>query len=384
VEAIMPAVLQPNAAIVANLRRKPVGDEDLAGAKGHAAGTLYITPDGNVLLLRRSPKEENFAGHWALPGGGVEDGESPEDGARREAMEEMGPDIPQGKRKLIDQKVTPTGMVFHTFAQPVDDKFTPKLNGEHTGYDWAPLNALPSPMHPAVQGTLNTRLGLASDMSPQDWEGMVGGLLKFLAEEAQEPEHAEDALALDRESIKSKDVDGRLHVADVPLCRESVDEYLGSEIPGYKKLGLEAGKKYALWRPAEELQKALPSINGIPVLRKHVATSAADHKSKDTIGSTGTGARWDPPFIRGELVIWPEQDIEGIESKERYNLSPGYRYEPILEEGNFEGKPYSVKMVNIAFNHIAVVEAGRQAEVAIDGGDELHWSAIEQALLALA
>lgn len=224
---------------------------------------------------------------------------------------------------------------------------------------------------------------LTEDMTPEGWRGLIAGLLEFFVEEAQEPEHAEDALALDRESIKSKDVDGRLHVADVPLCRESVDDYLGSEIPGYRKLGLEAGKKYALWRPAEELQKALPSINGIPVLRKHVATSAADHKSKDTIGSTGTGARWDPPFIRGELVIWPEQDIEGIESKERYNLSPGYRYEPILEDGNFEGKPYSVKMVNIAFNHLAVVEAGRQAEVAIDSNDELRWAAMERALLAI-
>jgi ADP-ribose pyrophosphatase YjhB (NUDIX family) len=135
----MPAVLQPNAAIVANLRRKPVGDEDLASAKGHAAGTLYVAPDGAVLLLRRSPKEENFAGHWSLPGGGVEDGETPEDGARREAMEEMGPDIPQGKRKLIDQKVTPTGMLFHTFAQPVDEKFTPKLNDEHDGFLWVSL-----------------------------------------------------------------------------------------------------------------------------------------------------------------------------------------------------------------------------------------------------
>ncbi len=135
----MPAVLQPNAAIVANLRRKTVGDEDIASAKGHAAGTLYVAPDGSVLLLHRSPNEKNFAGHWSLPGGGVEDGETPEAGAEREAMEEMGPDVPRGRRKLIDQKVTPTGMVFHTFAQPVDEKFTPQLNSEHDGFMWISL-----------------------------------------------------------------------------------------------------------------------------------------------------------------------------------------------------------------------------------------------------
>ena len=30
------------------------------------------------------------------------------------------------------------------------------------------------------------------DMTPEDWRGLVGGLLKFLAEEAEEPEHAGD------------------------------------------------------------------------------------------------------------------------------------------------------------------------------------------------
>lgn len=431
----MPAVLQPNAAIVANLRRKTVGDEDLAAAKGHAAGTLYVAPDGSVLMLRRSPTEKNFAGHWSLPGGGIEPGESPEAGAEREAIEEMGQDVPRGRRKLIDQKVTPTGLVFHTFAQPVDEKFTPQLNGEHTGYDWAPLNALPNPMHPAVQDTLTNRIGVAADMSPEDWQGMVGGLLKFLAEEAQEPEHAQDrlialddhhhghvtpifgkdgeqlkarcggpakchvcqdevkakettthdeaALAQDRESVRTKDVDGRLHVADVPLCRESVDPYKGSEIPGCKRLGLDPEKIYRLWRPAEELEKAVPTICGIPVLRKHVATSAADHKTGEVIGAVGTNARWEAPFIVGELVIWPAKDIKGIETKEKYNLSPGYRYTPVMEVGNFNGTAYDGKMTEIIFNHEAVVENGRQAEVAIDSVEELRWAKIERALLAI-
>jgi ADP-ribose pyrophosphatase YjhB (NUDIX family) len=462
----MPLVLQPNAAVVANLRRKTVGDEDIAGAKGHAAGILFVAPDGDVLLLRRGKDEKNFASHWALPGGNVEAGEAPEEGAFREAIEEMGPDVPRGHRKLIDQTVTPTGMVFHTFAQPVEEKFAPKLNGESSGFNWSPLSALPSPMHPAVQGTLNTRLGLASDMSPEDWEGMVGGLLKFLAEEAQESEHAEDksgeleheialqtrgdfdwkgllhhmhslgsigasrdiiamdsddkpvrfnwdgdgadkivnatvdgeniltrkalsefaedaALALDRESVRTKDIDGRLHVADVPLCRESVDPYKGSEIPGYRKLGLDAEKIYHLWRPADELEKALPTIGGIPVLRKHVATSAEDHKGRDTIGAVGTNARWEAPFIVGEIVIWPAEDIKGIESKEKYNLSPGYRYEPLMEVGDFNGTAFDGKMTKIVFNHLAVVENGRQAEVAIDSVEELRWAKIERALLAI-
>lgn len=34
---------------------------------------------------------------------------------------------------------------------------------------------------------------LGEDMSPEDWDGLVGGLLKFFSEEEEEPDHAQDA-----------------------------------------------------------------------------------------------------------------------------------------------------------------------------------------------
>jgi 8-oxo-dGTP pyrophosphatase MutT (NUDIX family) len=57
-----------------------------------AAGIVFVAPDGEVLLLRRSGEEENYAGHWALPGGKAEEGETAEDAAIREAREECGID----------------------------------------------------------------------------------------------------------------------------------------------------------------------------------------------------------------------------------------------------------------------------------------------------
>ncbi len=52
-------------------------DESL---KGHAA----------IILTRRASKLRNHAGQWALPGGSIDPGETPEDAALRELEEEVG------------------------------------------------------------------------------------------------------------------------------------------------------------------------------------------------------------------------------------------------------------------------------------------------------
>ncbi|WP_329012197.1 MULTISPECIES: bifunctional GNAT family N-acetyltransferase/NUDIX hydrolase [unclassified Streptomyces] len=53
-----------------------------------AARTAVVAPDGAVFLFRQENVETGP--HWALPGGGIEPGESPREGAVRELAEETG------------------------------------------------------------------------------------------------------------------------------------------------------------------------------------------------------------------------------------------------------------------------------------------------------
>lgn len=147
---------------------KSVGEEFVAAdAVGHAAGVVLVAPDGNILLLKRSGEETNYAGHWALPGGGVEFDETPELGALRETREETGHQIMKPMR-LMHRVRTPTGLIYHTYAAPADEKFEPTLNGEHSEHRWTALDDLPEDLHPAVRSMLEGQLGLAEDNVDMD------------------------------------------------------------------------------------------------------------------------------------------------------------------------------------------------------------------------
>lgn len=117
------------------------------------AGVLLIS-QGAVLLLKRSP-EVSHPLTWGLPGGHAEPGERPVDTASREAFEEMG-GLPSAlyyrARYDVDERFT----VFHYEVIPESAAaFVPKLNFEHTAWQWVPLErALSLPLHPAARAAL--------------------------------------------------------------------------------------------------------------------------------------------------------------------------------------------------------------------------------------
>lgn len=154
-----------------------------------AAGILFIESNKG-LFLKRSNQGDHI-GEWCFPGGKLEGDETPEQAAVRECGEEIGM-CPEGARHALTRTVTsadfsvmaPVEEVdFTTFAQKVNDRFTPVLaDDEHDAYAWADLNNPPQPLHPGCAAALKRLHGNELDVaeliaysglvSPQKYENM--------------------------------------------------------------------------------------------------------------------------------------------------------------------------------------------------------------------
>jgi hypothetical protein len=165
-------------------------------------------------------------------------------------------------------------------------------------------------------------------------------------------------LALDR-SVRSYDSDGRMRVATSVLTRACVSAYLGSEVPNGDELGLDPRRTYNILRPIEELKRALPLFNSMPLLSEHTPVSAEDHRPDMVIGATGSDARIVGDAVVSSLVVWAQQGIDQIETGAAKALSCGYKYRAVAHSGNFGGVPYSLVMTDIEPNHLTICPEGR-------------------------
>ena len=481
-----------------------------------AAGLALVLPDNAALFLRRAPTADH-PGTWCFPGGNMEGDERPLDTAIRETREEVAWIQPEDD--TVKPKLVPGGNGYATFKKRINSAFIPTLDAENVAYAWCKLDDPPQPIHPELAKMLpaiamdqelsmstsanagvplwkkGEQEGWTSDMTPEEWKGLVGGLLEFFAEEAQEPEHAAEddlteketaegqlserqksaigtvgsekreempshvflepgsrkypvkekqdgewkytrklllaaarrarmngneslakradairvrefgsaededdidigatdsalVLAMDKESVREFDQDGRMHVLEANICRACVSPYKGSEIPDPDgSLNLDPNKIYKLLRPGDEIEKAASTANGIQILRKHIPVDAGDHKPYDVVGTTGSEARFEYPFLKNSLHFWVKDAIDDIESEDKKSLSPGYHYVCDMTPGTFvdeNGKKedYQGIMRSLRFNHLASVSDGRQPGVVVgDSADEIYWTALENALL---
>lgn len=365
-----------------------------------AAGVMFVTPNGQTLLLRRGQNGDH-AGEWSLPGGKLEAGETAEEAALRETQEETG-FVSQGAiGALLCLTDAPIGGKFATYLVKIDEPFVPKLDDENVGHMWTNLNDMPDGLHPGMQQMMagdDFIPALAESFWP-DYERAgelwaLGGLKTRLPElstanvrELIENVSAHDSIAFDRASVREFDGDGRLHVSLTNISKANVCPYIGREIPNWKKLGLDPEKTYQLWRHPDELAKSASTFNGVPLLEEHVATSADDHPHDKVIGAAGNEAVFDAPYLKNSLVVWPSDAIEDIKSGEQCELSCGYYYRADMTPGiTPDGEEYDGVMRDINGNHIAVVSEGRAgSDVCVgDSADEYQWALIEAALVSFA
>lgn len=115
-----------------------------------AAGTLIVA-DGKVLFLRRG-KGGDHPGEWSFPGGKTEDGESAEESARRETLEETGYE----PHKLIQLGKTNEGSVEFTTFYHECRPFEVTLSDESEDCAWVPIGGWPEPLHPGCRFVLES------------------------------------------------------------------------------------------------------------------------------------------------------------------------------------------------------------------------------------
>lgn len=169
-------------------------------------------------------------------------------------------------------------------------------------------------------------------------------------------------LVYDRNVFSSNrkiDENGFLRVNACNITRTQVAPYKGSEIPDWRGFGLDENKIYYVLRPEEELKKALPTFNNLPLTRKHIAVDVDNVPKEDIIGSMGDSAEFSDGFLKNSLIIYDQKYIDRVNNGKQKELSCGYRYTPIRQSGEFEGQHYDFIMTNIVGNHVALVKEGR-------------------------
>jgi len=96
------------------------------------AGILFFNGK-DVLVLKDSTSK------WGFPGGKPVQGETPEQTAERESIEEVG-SCPGEQVDVL--KFENDNRIFYSYFYKVTDRFNVKLSDEHVKYKWIPFKTL--------------------------------------------------------------------------------------------------------------------------------------------------------------------------------------------------------------------------------------------------
>lgn len=150
------------------------------------------------------------------------------------------------------------------------------------------------------------------------------------------------------------DHNGWLVITDNPITKEGVFEYLGKEIGAP-----EPDKIYKVYRPAEEIEKAVDTFKSIPFRDEHkMLGKYADDDDGKVDAIITDEVYFDPPYLKGNIKVFNKDLKKRIENG-KTELSAGYRSSYDFTSGTFNGERYDAIQRNITGNHLALVDEGR-------------------------
>ena len=291
------------------------------GEQNDNVAFIVYTNDDKVLWMRRTKDDS-----WGFPGGHVEDGESPMQGAIRESQEEIDY-TPKTGLNLIHQDG-----VIHLYGCN-DGEFEPKLNEEHDKYVWATIEDAPYPLFQKVEGKEEQ-----------------------IAEKVKEQSNAMDK--------KEYDTNGWFEIKDNPLSKTGIFQYSGGSISPE----CEHDKIYNVYRPAEELatEECINSFKLLPFIDNHVMLGSEDEgltpaEDKGIQGVIGEDVYFDGKYLKGNIKVFSEA-MSNLIANGKKELSCGYRCKYEYAPGTFDGVAYDYVQREIRGNHLALVEQGRMGK----------------------
>lgn len=277
---------------------------------------IVYTDDEKILWLRRTKDNS-----WGFPGGHVEEGESPIEGAIRESKEEICY-VPNSGLSLIYED---GNVRLYTCN---DGYFEPSLNDEHDAFLWATIEDAPEP------------------------------LFKKIHDEMEEIVEAAQANAMDR---RDYDTNGWFEIQDNPLSTVGVYPYMGRSISAE----CIQDHLYGVYRPESELssQECIDSFKLIPWIDDHVMLGSEDagltpSEQKGVQGVIGQDVYFDGTTLKGNIKVFSEA-MANLIANGKKELSCGYRCRYEYAPGNYNGEPYQYVQREIRGNHLALVENGR-------------------------
>jgi 8-oxo-dGTP pyrophosphatase MutT (NUDIX family) len=107
--------------------------------KKKVVNTIILDDEGRFLIIKRTDTAPTHPLHWDLPGGHIEDGEEPEEAAKREAFEETGLIVSDLKAKNVPDSFRHF-FVTKNYSGKIEFKENPESGViEHNDYKWVTL-----------------------------------------------------------------------------------------------------------------------------------------------------------------------------------------------------------------------------------------------------